>query len=166
MADLSLKPGASVADVGCGAGYFTFRLRNAVGEQGKVFAVDIDPGAVKGVRDEAARQHLNNVQVILSEPADTKLQPECLDACLVCDVLHEVPPEGRLPLLQSIVRALKPGGLLFVVDYRKDREVPFDPYERLVPQGDLVKLGKDAGLSLDAEFHYLKYQVFLRFRKP
>ena len=42
----------------------------------------------------------------------------------------------------------------------------FDPYEKLVPRENLVKLGTDAGLTLDAEFHYLKYQVFLRFRKP
>jgi hypothetical protein len=40
------------------------------------------------------------------------------------------------------------------------------PYEKLIPRDDLVQLGTDAGLALDAEFHYLKYQVFLRFRKP
>jgi len=62
--------------------------------------------------------------------------------------------------------AIKPGGFLFLIDYRKSREVTFDPYEKLIPRDDLVKLGSDAGLSLDAELHYLKYQVGLRFRKP
>ena len=137
-----------------------------MGERGKVFAVDIDSGAVEAVRETAEREHLKNIEAILSGPADTKLQPESIDACLVCDVVHEVPADGRLPLVRDIARALKPGGFLFLIDYRRAREVPFDPYDRLVPREDLVKLGTDAGLSLDAEFHYLKYQVFLRFRKP
>jgi SAM-dependent methyltransferase len=166
MADLGLKPGAIVADVGCGQGYFTFRLRDAVGPRGKVFAVDIDPGAVDAVRREAGQKHLDNVEAILSEPSDTRLRPESVGGCLVCDVIHEVPVEARLPLVRNIAQALKPGGFLFLIDYRKAREVPFDPYDRLVPREDLVKLGTDAGLCLDAEFHYLKYQVFLRFRKP
>ena len=89
MADLGLRPGAAVADVGCGYGYFTFRLRDAVGEKGKVVAADIDPGAVEAVRKAAARDGLSNVETIVSDPTDAKLQPESIDACLVCDVIHE-----------------------------------------------------------------------------
>jgi hypothetical protein len=68
--------------------------------------------------------------------------------------------------VQSAVQALKPGGTLYLIEYRKSKEVTFDPYEKLMPRDDLLKIGAETGLQLDAEFHYLKYQVFLRFQKP
>ena len=166
MADLHLPPGATNADVGCGTGNFTFRLAQAVGPSGKVFAEDISPDALKAVRQRVEKEKCVNVEVIQSAPSDTKLRPASLDAALVCLVLHEAVPADRLPLVRDVARALKPGGFLFVIDLRKSHEVKFDPYEKLIPRDDLVKFGTDAGLSLDAEFHYLKYQVFLRFRKP
>jgi ubiquinone/menaquinone biosynthesis C-methylase UbiE len=166
MRDLGLKPGTRVADIGCGEGYFTLRLAKSVGEQGLVFAVDIDAPTLDVLKKQAEREHLTNVVVVVSEPTDTKLQPECVDVLFVCDVLHEVPEALRLPLLKSAVRALKPGGFLYLIDYRKSRTVTFDPYEKLIPRDDLVRVCTDAGLLLDGEFHYLKYQVFLRFQKP
>ena len=166
MSDLGMKPGTRVADIGCGDGYFTLRLAKSVGEQGFVFAVDIDARALDALKKQAEREHLTNVVVVVSEPTDTKLQPESVDVLLVCDVLHEVPEAQRLPLLKSAVRALKPGGFLYLIDYRKSRDVRFDPYEKLIPRDDLVRICTEAGLDLDREFHYLKYQVFLRFQKP
>lgn len=166
VADLGLKAGAAIADVGCGDGYFTFRLARAVGEGGKVFAVDIDKGALKKVSDRAAKERLGQVETIASEPTDTKLAAESADAALLSDVLHHVPADQRPGLVKDTARAVKPGGFLYIVDWRRSRDVKFDPYEKLIPRDDLVKLATDAGLTLDAEFHYLKYQVFLRFRKP
>ncbi len=166
MADLALAPGSSVADIGCGTGYFTFRLTQAVGERGHVFAVDIDASALAEVRRRIEQEHLPNIEVIVSDPTDTKLPSASVGAVFFCDVLHEVPEAQRLPLVRDAARALKPGGFLFLIDYRKIHEVPFDPYDKLIPREDLLGLGEQAGLTLDAEFHYLWYQVFLRLRKP
>jgi arsenite methyltransferase len=166
MADLHLQPGMRVADVGCGTGYFTFRLAKAVGPKGKVFALDVSSDALKPVRERVERERLGSVEATQSDPKKTGLRPLSLDAALVCLVLHEASADDRLPLIRDVARALKPDGFLFVIDHRKNHEVKFDPYEKLIPREDLVKFGTDAGLVLDAEFHYLKYQVFLRFRKP
>jgi ubiquinone/menaquinone biosynthesis C-methylase UbiE len=166
VADLGLKSGLRVADIGCGAGYFTFRLAKAVGDSGRVLATDIDPKPLKAIAERARKEHLANIETVQSEPTETRLRPQSVDTALLSDVLHHVPAEQRLPLVKSVVQAIKPGGHLFILDYRKSREVKFDPYEVLIPREDLVKLAADAGLTLDAEFHYLKFQVFLRFRKP
>jgi arsenite methyltransferase len=166
ISNLNLKPGARAADIGCGEGYFTLRLAKSVGERGLVFAVDIDARSLDVLKKQAEQEHLANVVVVVSEPTDTKLQPECVDVLFVCDVLHEVPERQRLPLLKSAVRALKPGGFFYLIDYRKSRDVRFDPYEKLIPRDDLIRICTDADLLLDGEFHYLKYQVFLRFQKP
>ncbi len=166
MADLHLEPGITIADVGCGTGYFTFRLAQAVGEEGRVLAVDIDEGALARLREEAERGQVRNVETVRSEPTSTTLADASVDAAFICDVLHEVPAEGRSPLVADVARALRPGGLLYLIDYRKSHEVTCDPYEILIAREDLQRMAEEAGLVLDAEFHYLQYQVFLRFRKP
>ena len=166
MSDLGMKPGTRVADIGCGEGYFTLQLARAVGPQGLVFAVDVNTRALAALKKQADQQLLTNVTVVVSESTDTRLPVESVDVLLVSDVLHEVPEAQRLPLIQSAVRALRPGGFLYLIDYRKSRDVKFDPYEKLIPRDDLVKFCEEAGLRLDAEFHYLKYQVFFRFQKP
>ena len=165
IADLGLKAGASVADVGAGRGYFSFRLAAAVGENGKVYATDIDTKALQALKDQAAKQNVKNIETVPGEPTDTKLAPASVHAVLVCDVLHHVDAAQREALLKNIAAAIKPGGYFFIIDWRDKNEVPFDR-GRHIPQEALVKLATDAGLVLDAEFHYLKYQVFLRFRKP
>lgn len=166
MGDLCLKPGTKIADIGCGDGYFALRLAKAVGEQGLVFGVDISAGALDTLKKRAEQEHLTNVVIVVSQPTNTMLQFECADALFFCDVTHEVPEPQRLPLIKSAAAALKSKGVLYLIDYRKSRDVTCDPYEKLIPRDDLVKLCEDAGLRLDAEFHYLKYQVFLRFQKP
>lgn len=166
MADLHLGPGVTIADVGCGSGYFTFRLSEAVGEGGRVLAVDLDDGALAEVRERAEAEAVANVETVRSRPDTTTLPSGSVDAVFICDVLHEVPEEGRRPLVADVARTIKPGGFLYLIDYRRSREVPFDPYDVLVPRDELQRMAEEAGLVLDAEFHYLHYQVFLRFRKP
>lgn len=164
--ELGVRPGSRVADIGCGQGYFTLRMAKAVGPAGVVFAADIDAHALDVLKAQADRQLLTNVVTVVSDFTETKLSPECADVLLICDVLHEMPQAHRQPMLNSAVRALTPGGYLYLIDYRKSRDVTFDPYEKLIPKEDLVMICTDAGLRLDAEYHYLKYQVFLRFHKP
>lgn len=165
VSDLGLRHGSVIADIGCGRGYFTFRLGEAVGQEGKVYATEINAKVLKSVADRVKRDKLTNIETVLSEPTKTKLKPQVLDAALLVNVLHHVPKGIRPDLVKDIVRALKPGGYLFIVDWRLKAKVRWDRGRR-IPRDDLVKLGTDAGLTLDAEFYYLEHQVFLRLRKP
>ncbi|MCC6355891.1 MAG: class I SAM-dependent methyltransferase [Verrucomicrobiae bacterium] len=168
VGDLGLRAGARVADVGCGSGYFTVRLAKAVGGDGVVFAVDPSTKALDGLRSQLSQANAHNVEIIRSKGSTTGLADTSCDAVLICNVLHEVsPPSVRAELMRDIARAMRPGGSLYLLDYRKSQEATrFDPFEKLIAREDLVRLATEAGLQLDAEFHYLKYQVFLRFRKP
>jgi ubiquinone/menaquinone biosynthesis C-methylase UbiE len=165
VADLGLTAGSRIADVGCGKGYFTFRLGKAVGEKGKVFATEISAKALKTVADRVKKEKLTNVEPVVSEPTNTKLEANSVDAAVLCNVLHHVPKDKRAGLTKDVARAIKPGGFLYILDWRVDAKVKHDPNRR-IPRKDLVKLATDIGLVLDAEYHYLKHQVFLRFRKP
>jgi len=165
VTDLNLKAGAGVADIGCGRGYFTFRLAKAVGDAGKVYATEINEKTLKAVSDRVARDKIANVVPVLSDPTDTKLATDSLDVAFICNVLHHVPADSRAALVKDIARAIKPGGFFFIVDWRVDAKIKYD-LNRRIPKDDLIKLAKDAGLELDAEFFYLPHQVFLRFAKP
>lgn len=166
VADLGLKAGMTVADVGCGSGYLTLRMARTVEPNGKVLAADIDTKALDRLRQSIASRRLTNIVVVQSDPTNTCLGAGVADAAVLCNVVHEVPADQRAAVVKDVARSLKPGGVLHLLDWRKSREITFDPYDKLVPRDDLIKMATDAGLVLDAEFHYLKYQVFLRLRKP
>lgn len=124
--DLNIQAGASVADIGCGSGYFTFRMAKTVEETGKVYATEISERALKSVADRVARDKIANVVPVLSAPKDTRLKPESLDTAFVCNVLHHVPTSARASLVKDIAKAIKPGGNFFIVDWRVDAKVKND----------------------------------------
>jgi len=163
--DLHLEAGSRVADIGAGSGYFTYRLAKAVGAAGKVYATDIAAKTVKAMAARVTKERLSNIEPVLSGPAETKLAADSVDVAFVCNVLHHVPAAGRAALTKDVVRSIKPGGFLFIVDWRLKADVRHDRNRR-ISRGDLVKLATDTGVVLDAEFFYLTNQVFLRFRKP
>ncbi len=114
MDALGLKEGSAVADIGAGRGYFTMRLANRVGATGRVFAVDIDEGNLARLKDRAERENLKQVTTVISSTSDPKLQPESVDAILVVNAFHEMREFD--PMLQGMLRGLKPCGLLGIID--------------------------------------------------
>jgi len=165
VADLNLADGTVVADVGCGGGYFVGRLAKAVGKTGTVWAEDVSDRALKGLRQRAEKNAvLANVKVVKGEAEATGLPDAAVDAALFVNVYHHVPEKHRAGLTADVVRALKPGGYVFLIDWRMDAKVKWDKDCR-IPRDDLIAMMTKAGLTLDAEFLYLPHQVFLRFRK-
>ncbi len=128
MDAMGAKLGDRVADIGCGFGYFTFRLAARVGSEGKVYAVDIDDDAIKKVRQRKEREKLDQVEPILGENADPRL-PNDLDAVLIVDTYHEFRDYDRMT--QSVFRALKPGGRLVIIDGEGPSGKPRTEYHRL-----------------------------------
>jgi len=125
---LGVKPGYRVADIGSGSGYFTFRLATQVGAEGKVYAVDIDQGAIDKVRQRKEREKLEQVETILGESDDPRL-PNDLDAVLIVDSYHEF--RGYQRMMQAVFRALKPGGRLVIIDGEGPSGRPRTEYHRL-----------------------------------
>jgi predicted methyltransferase len=128
MDALGVKPGHRVADIGCGFGYFTFRLAARVGAEGKVFAVDIEEEAIEKVRRRKERERLEQVEPILGESADPRL-PNDLDAVLIVDTYHEFRDYDRM--MKAVFRALKPGGRLVIIDGEGPSGRPRTEYHRL-----------------------------------
>jgi predicted methyltransferase len=168
---LAVKTGARVADIGCGFGYFTFRLAGRVGVDGRVYAVDIDPKAIDRVRQRKEREKLEQVEPVLGEGTDPHLPPG-LDSVLIVDTYHEF--RGWDLMMQAVFRALKPGGRLVIIDGAGPAGRPRTEYHRLhtIPaelvREEVVRNGfvfKETRPGFyDAE--YGKQMYFLVFERP
>ncbi len=118
LAAVQLEPGMAVADVGAGTGLYMAAFSNAVGKDGKVYAIDISPNFVKHLRERAKQEKLGNVDVVLCSDHDVNLRPSSVDRVFICDVYHhfEYPDSS----LASIYAALRVGGQLILVDFNND----------------------------------------------
>lgn len=111
---LGIVPGKTVADLGAGSGWFTVRAATRVGDKGSVFAEDINPEAVKAVRERAQKERFTNIHVVQGTPDDPMLPPGSVDAALMLKVYHEVArPEVLLGHLKS---AMRPGAKFGIID--------------------------------------------------
>jgi protein-L-isoaspartate O-methyltransferase len=120
---LKLKPGDAVADVGAGSGYHTFRMAKEVGPEGKVYAVDIQKEMLDIIRQRMRARGVANVEPVLGKVADPMLPKGALDLILLVDVYHEF--SHPYEMTEAMVRALRPGGRLVLVEYRlEDPKVP------------------------------------------
>lgn len=117
VAAMGLKPGMEVADIGAGTGVFTWILAEEVGTTGRVYAVDIIPEFVKHVGKEAGHRGMPQVQGVLCSDDDVELAPGTIDAALIVDTYHHF--EHPLSTMRSLHRALRPGGEVTVVDFRR-----------------------------------------------
>ena len=114
---LDLKPTNVVADIGAGTGYFSFRIAQKV-PQGKVLAVDIQPEMLDMIQFLKKENNINNVEPILGTVTDTNLPQNSVDLVLMVDAYHEFSHPSEM--MQSIVKGLKKGGRVVLVEYRKE----------------------------------------------
>lgn len=110
--------GLTVADVGAGSGYFTVRLASRVGPKGRVFANDLQPEMLKMLAARLAREKVHNVTLVQGTTADPKLPSASIDLVLMVDVYHELSEPQKM--LGAIRTALRPGGRLVLLEYRKE----------------------------------------------
>lgn len=127
---LRIPRGATVADIGAGSGYFTVRLARAVGDKGRVYATDLQPGMLELLQKNIARERLANVTPVLGTVADPRLPEASIDLVLMVDVYHELSQPQTM--LRRIREALKPDGRLALIEYRaEDPDVPIRPEHKM-----------------------------------
>lgn len=156
---LALKPGAVVADIGAGTGYFAARLANMVPD-GRVYAVDVEPDMVRHLQERAKREKLSNLVPVAGTPDDARL-PEKADVILLVDVYHHIDQRDRY--FNRLRASLNPGGRLAIIDFRMDSPAGPPKSARIAPDRVVAEL-KAAGYSLTQEHDFLPRQYFLVFR--
>ncbi len=111
---LEIAPGKNVADIGAGSGWFTVRAARRVTGSGTVYAVDINPEAIRFIDQRAKKEQLRNVRTILSEPDDPRLPGNSVDAVLLLKTYHEI--AHPVVFLQNLRASLRAGATVGVID--------------------------------------------------
>jgi len=124
MEALAIRPGLAVADVGAGTGLYTRLFARAVGEKGRVLAVDIASEFLDHINKTAKDQKLGNITTVLGKDVSTELPPASVDLVYVCDTYHHFEYPARV--LESIHKGLKDGGKLVVIDFIREPGVSSD----------------------------------------
>jgi predicted methyltransferase len=155
---LQLPPGARVADIGAGTGYFAVRLARAA-PAGRVYAVDSSPDMVRYLGERAKREGLANLLPVQAGERGPNL-PGPVDLALLVDVYHHIP--SRTEYFATLRPALAPGGRLAIVDFRVDSSRG-PPRAARIPPGTVKQEIERAGYRLVAEHGFLPDQYFLVF---
>ena len=145
---LGIVPGKAVADVGAGSGWFTVRAARRVGGGGLVYAVDINPEAIRHIEERAKKEELQNVKTILGKADDPALPAGSVDAVLLLKTYHEV--AQPIALLQNLREALRPGAKVGVIDRNGNGE------DHGIGRDVVIREAKEAGYKLVQQYDFVK----------
>ena len=114
---IGLKPTDVVADIGAGTGLFTRLFAAQLGPEGRVIAVDIARKFLDHIEVTCRERNLRNVETLLCTDDSTQLPPGSVDVAFICDTYHHF--EFPQKTMTSLRKAMKPGGRVIVVDFRR-----------------------------------------------
>lgn len=161
--NLNLKPDDVVADIGAGSGYFSFRMAQQVPE-GKVYAVDIQPEMLEAIALLKEDRQITNVETVLGQENNPNLPTESIDLALMVDAYHEFAYPREM--VEGIVQALKPGGRVVLLEYRKENPMIMIKSLHKMTQKQVKKELQAVGLKWQETKEFLPEQHFLVFSKP
>jgi len=133
---LDARPGAVIADVGAGDGFYTVRIARAVAPTGRAVAVDVAESALNKLRERVTRDHVADVDIVLGAADDPHLGDGRLDAVLIHNAYHEM--TAYEAMLRRIHSALKPGGRFVIVEPLHDTSRGL-PREQQVANHDIER---------------------------
>ncbi|NMG22810.1 class I SAM-dependent methyltransferase [Brasilonema bromeliae] len=160
---LNFKPDDVVADIGAGTGYISFRIAPLL-TKAKVLAVDIQPEMLDIIEFLKKENNITNVEPILATLTNPNLPPESVDLALMVDAYHEF--EYPREIMEGMIRGLKPGGRIVLVEYRGEN--PFILIKALhkMSQRQVRKEMQAVGLVWRETKNLLPQQHLMVFEKP
>jgi len=168
VASLGLEPGMAVADIGAGTGLFLAPFDESVGDSGLVYAVEISPRFLDHLRERVKSEDLGAVHVVEGSERSVELPDASVDLAFICDVYHHF--EYPQSSLASLMRAIRPGGELVLIDFRRipGRTSDFIMNHVRAGQEVFTREIEQAGFQRVDEIQIdgLEENYMLRFRRP
>ncbi|MBV9088004.1 MAG: methyltransferase domain-containing protein [Acidobacteriaceae bacterium] len=158
---LRISAGKTVADIGAGSGWFSVRAARRVTPAGLVYAVDINPEAIRYIEKRASRERLSNVHTILSRSDDPMLSADSVDAVLLLKTYHEV--ADPVALLKNLRKSLRANARLGIIDRNGNGA------DHGINRDVVIREAREAGFKLLEEYDFVKADredYFLVFTPP
>lgn len=163
---LELLPGMTVADFGCGPGYYTILLAHAVGASGKVYAYDIRKEALAMVRSRARIEHLLNIETVwadLETSGATKLRDASVDALVISNILFQV--DDKKAVVNEAGRIIKNGGRVMAIEWSEEKGIGGPPLQDRLSAQEVKRLFAENGFVMEKEFNAGDQHYGLLFKK-
>ncbi len=163
VANMDLKPGDIVADIGAGTGYFTRRFARAVGPEGKALGLDMENSMVEYMKEDAGKLNLKNYIVRTVRTDDPELRKNSVDVIFLCNTYHHI--ENREEYFNRIKDSLKLDGRVVIVDYFK-KPLPVGPpsVEHKLAKNTVIDEMRKTGYRLTQDKDFLPHQYYLEFK--
>jgi ubiquinone/menaquinone biosynthesis C-methylase UbiE len=145
LRSLGLQEGNIMADIGCGIGYFTIPASKVVGKSGKIFAMDILPEMLNDVEIKISENNISNIETILTEENNLKLENNKATFAFISLVLHEA--DNKEKFLAEIKRILSPKGKIAIIEWEKANTDLGPAIDHRLDKVDLIAILKRLGLS-------------------
>ena len=160
--NMKVKSVDHIADIGAGSGYHAFKLASLV-KNGLIYAVDIQSEMLNEIELKKKSNSILNIVTILGSEKGIDLPKHSLDKVLLVDVYHEF--SYPFEMIKSIKDALKPNGLLFLIEYRgEDSNVPIKKIHKMTEKQSVLEM-KAAGFKLKENINNLPWQHCMIFEK-
>ena len=160
--NMKVKSVDHIADIGAGSGYHAFKLASLV-KNGLIYAVDIQSEMLNEIELKKKSNKILNIKTILGSEKGIDLPKHSLDKVLLVDVYHEF--SYPFEMIKSIKDALKPKGLLFLIEYRgEDSSVPIKKIHKMTEKQSILEM-KAAGFKLKENINNLPWQHCMIFEK-
>lgn len=137
LKEIGLRAGDTLLDIGCGEGRFSIPAAKIVGDNGRVYAIDISEEAINTLKEEIKKKDIRNIKVFTGDITKRlPLKDESIDVCLMANILHGLVVSRKVEnTLKELFRVLKPNGNLAVVDFKKIDGPPGPPLSiRMSPE--------------------------------
>jgi ubiquinone/menaquinone biosynthesis C-methylase UbiE len=162
LKNLDIQPDDRIADIGAGSGYHVFRMA-PLAKQGVIYAVDIQPEMLQVIERRKKAEGMENIVLVTAEETQVNLEENSVDKVLLVDVYHEFSFPAEI--MASIRAALRPGGELFLIEYRgEDESIPIKKLHKMT-ENQAVKEMKAIGLRLKENLSNLPRQHCMVFVK-
>lgn len=165
LKEVGVKPGMTVADLGCGAGFYVIPAARTVKNSGKVYAVDILDYMLEVTENKVKKQGFKNVEIIRADieiPGATKIKKSSCDLVIISNILFQVAKKNEV--FGEAFRIVKRGGIILVIDWEADTPLGPDKEMRF-PKNQAKDLAEGFGLKLDREINAGNYHYGIIFKK-
>ncbi len=166
FAMIDVKPDSRFLDLACGFGHYSIEASTRIGKKGIVYAVDLWPDGIDALKREIVKKGIENIEPIIADIRNKlPIEERSIDSCLLATILHDLSRGDQKATLQEIVRLMKPGGMLTIIEFKKVDKGPGPPLNIRMEEAEVEALVTPYGFSKVAGSEVGEFNYLVKFRR-